>query len=162
MARTLAVSEAGEQFVEAVVDAIVEGKLTCPKDVEKFADKLSVTEGWVLNVMRHAKTAKSTLERVQIKAAYMVAGLLPVMEAKARAGNIQAFRALCQISTVIPVGGVSFQQNVLVDQRQAGQSDATKAFAMNFWKRLKESRETGVPIVEADFQLIEGDGPAAS
>jgi hypothetical protein len=139
----------GDQKIEALVDALALGKISSKKGIAYYCDLLDCDEQQLYRKMYKPKIMKAVLERIQFRAAYLLAPALDVMGKKAMSGDKQAFRLLSQVCTLIPIGGVSFQMNTTIDARQSGVTEATQAWAHEYWKRVKEAHGANLRLIEA-------------
>jgi hypothetical protein len=138
----------GDQKIEALVDALALGKISSKKGIAYYCRLLDCDEQQLYRKMYKPKIMKAVLERIQFRAAYLLAPALDVMGAKAVKGDRQAFKLLSQVCTLIPIGGVSFQQNTIIDARQSGVTEATQAWARSYWERVKEAHGGNLKLIE--------------
>jgi len=144
-----------------LVDALSEGKIQSQADLARYARALNVGQKWLSDQMKNAKTARAVGERVQLRAMYIAATALGPMGEKAKE-NVNAFRAVCQLATLIPVGGISFQQNLNIDARQGSGMEASNAFARNFWERVREAHGAKLSLVGPQNGAIDAESEPSS
>jgi len=139
----------GDQKLEKLIEALALGRLSSKKNIEFYCDLLDCDVSDLYRRMYKPKVMKAVLERIQVRAAYLLAPALDAIAEKARGGNIQAARYLSQVATLLPIGGVSFQMNTTIDARQSGVTEATQAWAHEYWKRVKEAHGANLRLIEA-------------
>lgn len=133
---------------ELICEALATGQLRTARDVKQFAKRFGVTEDDMARLKWSPRTIKRVGEKVQALALYAVADALP-FQAELAKKNVQAFRSMSQVATVLPVGGVSLSQTILNDNRISGQTESMQAFAKSFWQRVQESRKGGLQLIES-------------
>lgn len=127
-----------------------EGRLLSTTDMEYAAEQLGTTVKQIKEWSKDPSVNALAMQFFQPRAFETLVRKWPTLEECMDEKKSWAFKLAAQISTLLPVGGVSFQQNVAIDARAAGMGDNHTQFARNFWIRVKESRTSNVIEAESE------------
>ena len=144
-----------EMRVQKLVDAYAHGRIRCKKDIERLAKACgSGAKVFVVEKLARSDNIKTRIgQEVQFRALAMVAQRLDDINEMAKTKG-WAFKALAQIATIIPVGGVSITQNTLVDARISGSTASVQASARQFWERVRAER-SGMKLIDVASEPAE-------
>lgn len=137
----------GEKSDMLLADALAHGRIRCKRDLERLARTIQRPLYVVERKARSHKVKALMGEEIQYRALCHVAQRLDKI-AKIADTKGWAWKALCQIATVIPVGGVSLTQNTLIDARVSGSTASVQASARQFWERVRQERG-GLKLIDA-------------
>lgn len=140
---------------ETMAEYKAQGRLLKKSDYEQAAMLLNVSVEQIKKWDADDSVNQRAMLKFQPRAFQSLVKHWPKVEQAMMERKSWAFRIAAQIATVLPVGGIHFQQNTMIDARVSGQTDAAKEWAQNWWKRVRESRGE---IVEVED---ESESPAS-
>ena len=141
-----------EDHIELLAQEIADGNASTPAQIVKLAKKYGLPEYEMKLLIRHRGIGKKTAEALKLRALHKTAAALEAQGEKAKE-DTAAFVAVAKIAGegLYPAGGVSVNTTVTVDQRRAGDTEATIAFI----ERMRERQLQG-----AARRLIPADTPS--
>jgi hypothetical protein len=138
--------------IEIIAHYKAAGRLLEEDDFSQVASTLGVDIAQIKEWDKSEVVNIRAMQLFQPRAFQSLAKHWDQVEAQMAKGKLPAFRLAAQICTVLPVGGISINQNTIIDARQSGQSDTLKEFARGFWERVQNSRPD-LKLVVADYEV---------
>lgn len=135
---------------EILAEYKAHGRLLDEKDYAQAAELLGVTVENIRTWDKDDSVNVRAMQKFQPRAFASLVAHWPVIEECMREKKSWAFKLAAQISTVLPVGGVSFQQNVAIDARASGVGENASIWARNHWARVREHHTRALPIDVTD------------
>lgn len=135
---------------EILAEYKAQGRLLDDQDYRQAAALLGVDIETVRKWDGDDSVNVRAMQKFQPRAFQSLVRNWPVIEQCMKDKKSWAFKLAAQISTVLPVGGVSFQQNVAIDARASGVSENASVWAKNHWQRVREHHTKSLPIEVTD------------
>lgn len=131
---------------EVLASLKAQGRLVTKRDMNLIARDFDCPLELIQKWDQEESVNLLAMKKFQPRAFQSIVKHWGTVEKSMKAGESWAWRIAAQISTIVPVGGVSFQQNIAVDARTSGVGETRAEFSRLFWERVKKSRELPGPI----------------